>query len=359
MTTIRALVLDDSAICRIRLREILESERDIMVVGEAFNGDHVVELIERNNPDVLVVDLQMPGTAGHETIEKVMAIRPLPILVVTGQPEGVRKAAVFEAIRRGALELAEKPTAGDEQAESRLRATVRQLSKIPVVRHVAGRLNSQASLATGLKLNPSTVPPPPGASNLVVGIGGSAGGPLALAALLSELPADFPASIGVVQHLPIGFTAAFQEFLQGRLKLKVKVVQGQSEMEPGVVHLAADDYHLCVTRNRRFVVSDAPHVEGHRPSVDVLFRSLAERSSMCSAGVIMSGIGKDGAAGLLEMRKNGALTIAQSSASCGVFGMPRAALETGAASLSLDPKQIAVRLMEWVEDILDNRPRPC
>ena len=348
--SIRVLVLDDSLICRVRLRQILEAEADISVVGEASNGDRVIELIDQSKPSVLVVDLQMPGTAGHETIEKVMASRPLPILVVTGQPQGVNKTTVFEAIRRGALELAEKPTGGDLDAEKNLRVTVRQLSKVPVVRHVAGRLNAKP--LGSLKLKPSTLPPPPGTRVPVVAIGASAGGPLVLAALLGELPADFPAAIGVVQHLPTGFTGAFQEFLQGRVKLGVKVVQGQTSMEPGVIYIAKDDRHLAISRSQHFVTTEEPPMDGHRPAVDALMLSVAERVGPNACGVIMSGIGKDGTEGLLKMRKAGALTLAQDAESCAVFGMPRSALASGAASMAMDPKAIAVKLLEWVDRVL-------
>lgn len=342
---IRTVVLDDSPICRARLREILESEGDIQVVGESTNGDGVLGLIHRTRPAVLLVDFQMPGIAGPETIERVMANHPLPILVVTGQPEGVRQAAVFESIRRGALMLAEKPAAMDLVAQARLRATVRELSRIPVVRHVAGNLHPKP--LKPVSCLPSSRSPGAGPRPLLVGVGASAGGPLAVAAVLGTLPPDYPGAVAVVQHLPVGFTRAFREFLQGRIGLPVRLVRGQTPIDPGVVYLAEDDSHLAITRHQRWVAVKDPPVEGHRPSVDVLFQSLANYGGGKCAGVILSGIGRDGVSGLLAMRRVGALTFAQDQDSCGVYGMPRAAAEAGAAAHILDPKQIASKLTEW------------
>jgi two-component system chemotaxis response regulator CheB len=346
MRPIRALVLDDSVICRVRLKEILQADKDILVVGEGRNGDHILELIEKTSPQVLLVDLEMPGTAGHATIQRVMANRPLPILVVTGLPEGKRKAEIFESIRRGALELAAKPKHGDRQAESRLRAQVRQLSKVPVVRHVAGNILRPSAIA---QLKPPGVSAMQrGEQSLVVGVGASAGGPMAMATMLSELAAFPEAAVVVVQHLPVGFTKAFAEFLQTRIEMKVEIVEGEARISPGVLFLAPDDKHLVMTPNWVLCAQNSPAVEGHRPSVDVLFHSLAQAAGCRAAGVIMSGMGCDGVSGLAAMREAGSLTVAQDQASCGVFGMPAAALSRGAAQSAHAPKEIAVVIGNWV-----------
>lgn len=357
MKSVRVVVLDDSLICRTRLKDILEAEGDISVVGEAANGDGVLELIARTEPRLLMVDLQMPGTGGHETIERVMANRPLPILVVTGQPEGVRRAAVFESIRRGALDLAEKPLRSDRAAEARLRALVRELSTIPVVRHVAGRFGSRERPAP----TPATTPGVPGVPTpgpLVIGIGASAGGPLALATLLNELPRDLPAAIAVVQHLPQGFAPAFAEFLQGRVSLPVSIVQGRTPLRPGTIHLAPDGKHLVVADGRALSVTlDAP-VEGHRPSIDTLLHSLARALGPRAAGVVMSGIGRDGVSGLAAMRAQHALTLAQDQASCAVYGIPKAALEAKAVEHALDPLGLARALRDWARSASEQRTLP-
>jgi two-component system chemotaxis response regulator CheB len=353
---IRVLLLDDSAICRAQLRAILEEDDEIRVVAEAANGDQVLRLIDETAPQILLVDLQMPGTGGQETIQRVMAHQPLPILIVTGQPEGVRRQAVFEAVRRGALDLAEKPQGGDAKAEARLRALVRELSRVRVVRHVAGKL-SRRDGAPGL---PTPVPPPPldGASGpLVVGVAASAGGPRPLVSLLGAWPADFPAAVLVVQHLPIGFTRAFAEFLQSRITLRVSLVTQLTRTEPGRVYLANDDEHLVALSDRQIGPDRGPAVDGHRPAATVTFESLAARLGARACGVILSGMGKDGVAGLAKMRARGALTLAQEENGCAVYGMPKAALETGAAAAALDPLTLAREVSGWVSLQPSERPR--
>ncbi|HEY6079394.1 MAG TPA: chemotaxis protein CheB [Polyangiaceae bacterium] len=345
--TIRVLLLDDSAICRNQLRETLEQDPLIDVVAEANNGDQVLRLIDEAAPHILLVDLQMPGTGGQETIERVMAHHPLPILIVTGQPEGVRRQAVFEAVRRGALDLAEKPALGDEKAETRLRAMVRELARVRVVRHVAGRLNRRDG-APGL---PTPIPPcPPDGSNspLVVGVAASAGGPRPLVSLLSGFPADFAAAIMVVQHLPNGFMAAFAEFLQSRIPQRVVIVKHVLRFEPGHVYLADDDRHLVALSEKQLGVDTGPALEGHRPAATVLFESLAARVGARSCGVILSGMGRDGVAGLLKMKARGALTLAQEEIGCAVYGMPKAAIEAGAVAAALDPVGLSREVSTWV-----------
>ncbi|HYP89050.1 MAG TPA: chemotaxis protein CheB [Polyangiaceae bacterium] len=345
--TIRVLLLDDSAICRAQLRDILEADDQIQVVAEAYNGDQVLRLIDEASPHILLVDLQMPGTGGQETIERVMAHQPLPILIVTGQPEGVRRQAVFEAIRRGALDLAEKPRHGDEKAEARLRAMVRELSRVRVVRHVAGKL-SRRDGGPGL---PTPVPPRPldgSSSPLVVGVAASAGGPRPLVSVLGAWPADFPAAVLVVQHLPNGFTPAFAEFLQSRIALRVVIVKQVTRLEPGRVYLANDDEHLVALSDKQLGPDRSSAVDGHRPAATVMFESLAARLGARACGVILSGMGKDGVVGLAKMKARGALTLAQDEASCAVYGMPKAAIESGAVTAALEPVALAREVASWV-----------
>ncbi|MFZ5889544.1 MAG: chemotaxis protein CheB [Myxococcota bacterium] len=341
MKPIRVVVLDDSAICRQRLREILEAEGDIEVVAEAENGDRILEIVRATKPHLLLVDLQMPGTGGHQTIELVMANQPLPILVVTALPEGVRRAAVFESVRRGALHLAEKPMAGDRALEMRLRAMVRELRNVFVVRHVGGNLKKPPAVAPAPN-QPSGQAP----GTLAVGIAASAGGPLAVASVLADLPRDFPAAIAIVQHLPTGFAQAFVEFLQSRVAFPIRLVSNRLLIEPGTIYVAPDDRHL-VAADRHFAPSNDPPVGGHRPAADMLLSSLADALGTRAAGVVMSGIGKDGTSGLRALRARGALTLVQDEGSSAVYGMPRAALESEAALLALDPPGIARALRDW------------
>ncbi len=376
-------------VCRHQLTEVLQVDARIEVVGEGSRGEETLALLKRHQPDMLVVDLVMPGQGGQETISHVMAKHPLPILVLTAQPAGVRQIAVFDAIRRGALDLAEKPRRGDRDAEERLRRSIRMLAHIPVVRHVAGptpqRLTGYAAAKPERSYDAKPVKErtqdrllesdPPGVSAtghafitpipqsnrqiaesesdrltdgaLIVGIGASAGGPTPLATLLGGLPQNFSAAIAVVQHLPIGFADSFVEYLRSRIVLKVKKVEGREPMRPGVVYLPNDDHHLIAINGGNIATGSSPAVEGHRPSVDLLFESLAKFHGRRGIGIILSGIGQDGVRGQLAMRQQGALTLAQSEESCAVFGMPQAALNFGAARFMMTPEAMAIELRRY------------
>lgn len=347
MKSLRVLVLDDSPICRAQLRAFLEKDGDIKVVGEAENGDNVLALLSRSRAQVLLVDLQMPGTGGHETISTVMANQPLPILVVTGQPMGDRKAVVFESVRRGALELAEKPHGLDSVAQERLRQTVRSLASVPVVRHVSGKKFERSARIPPVPQ--SELPREPKAETLIVGIGSSAGGPLALSTLLAELPARFPAAIAVAQHIPGSFVSAFAEFLSDRTSLEVEVLTKSAPVRPGCVYLPAGDAHLLLEEPGVLTRDPSTPIRGYRPSVDLLFETLAYHARSRSAGVVLSGIGQDGTEGLLKMRLSGALCLSQAQQGCAVWGMPRAALESGAAEKALNPVEIASMVCKWAE----------
>jgi two-component system chemotaxis response regulator CheB len=340
MKRIRIIVADDSPICRAELRQILEQDGDIEVAGEASDGGTMLELVERHNPNLIVVDLQMPGVDGLTTVEQVMANRPVPILVVTSRPEGKRSDVVFEAIRRGALDLAEKPGHKDAKSQALLRAKVRQLAPIPVIRHVAGRPHVLPAKAQSVAAGsfPGVHPP-------LVGVAASAGGPAALVSLLKEFPKDFPACFAVVQHLPRGFSKAFSEYLQSRLKLSVRVGEEGSRILGGHVYVAPDDSHLVVRNPSQLGLDDSPPIEGHRPAATALLASLARVLGKSATGIILSGIGHDGVAGLRELRARGGVTLAQDESSSAVYGMPRSAIESGAAQRALDPASLARTVM--------------
>jgi chemotaxis response regulator CheB len=216
-----------------------------------------------------------------------------------------------------------------------------------VVRHVAGKLSRR----DGLPGLPTPIPPRPvdgSNSPLVVGVAASAGGPRPLVSLLSAWPSDFAAAVAVVQHLPNGFTAAFAEFLQSRIPQRVVIVKQLTRLEPGRVYLANDDEHLVALSDKQLGPDKGPPVEGHRAAATVLFESLAARLGARSCGVILSGMGRDGVAGLQKMKARGALTLAQEESGCAVYGMPKAALDAGAAVAALDPVALAREVQTWV-----------
>ena len=342
MSALRVAILDDSLICRQQLRSFLELEGDIEVVGEAPDGETVLELILQMQPQVLVVDLQMPRTNGLETIEKVMAYAPLPILVVTSQPLGPGRELVFDSIRKGALDLAEKPALFDREAQTRLRQTVRRLATVPVVRHVAGKLRTdRASLVR------SSYAPPPMGGVPIVGIGSSAGGPVVLASILSSWSSEFPAAVLVVQHLPPNFVPGFVDFLKNRTQLKIVGVAGRNPLEPGCVYLPLGENHIGLVDHDAVGLVEGPARGGHIPAVEVLFESMAKRAPERSLGVVLSGIGRDGADGALLLRKAGGKCVVQNEATAAVWGMPKATMETGGAERALPPDEISAFALDW------------
>jgi two-component system chemotaxis response regulator CheB len=332
VSAIRVVVVDDSALCRAALREILERDGDIEVVGEAADGAEARERVARLRPQLATVDVEMPGTDGLTAIGRIMAETPLPILVVTGRPAEERSHTLFEAVRRGALDLCSKPSLNSPDEARALRALVRRLAVVPVVRHLP--THSMRAAAVGGAWT--------GARRVrVIGIGASAGGPAAVAEVLSGLPREMPACVVVVQHLLVGFARPFGEFLRRNCRLDVQLVERDVAWRPGTVFVAPDDRHLVAEMNDRFALVDTPPDGGHRPSVDALFRSLAAIHGRAALGVVLSGMGDDGTRGLAAMVRAGGLTLAQSEDGCAVYGMPRAAIEAGAASRAVRVGEIA------------------
>ncbi|HJL17408.1 MAG TPA: chemotaxis-specific protein-glutamate methyltransferase CheB [Sandaracinaceae bacterium LLY-WYZ-13_1] len=326
----RVLVADDSEVCRALLREAIEAEGDLSVVGEASDGRAALEAVARLAPDLVTMDVRMPGMDGLATIGHLMARHPCPVLVVTGLPAGPADTLTFDAIRRGALDVVAKPAAGDVRAARELRRKIRRLAGVPVVRH----------------LSPMPAPAlrPVERHIRVVGLAASAGGPVALGTVLAALPARLPFPLAVVQHLPEGFTSSFARFLQGRTALEVRIAREPCGLDPSTIILAPDGAHL-VARGDRLAPSSAPPVHGLRPSADLLFASLADVHRAHAAGFVLSGMGRDGAEGLLAMRRAGAATFAQDESTSVVFGMPRAAADAGAAERVIPLDAVAPALV--------------
>ncbi len=330
------VIVDDSAICRSRLREIVEADGDLRVAGELSGGQDVVPFLQRLQPAVLLTDLVMPDRDGLQVVREVMRQHPLPTIIVSGG--GFNEVSAFDAIRFGALEVAAKPEAGDHAAEAALRDTIRRVSTVPVIRH------------PGTTSRPPRPTEPPsfrrlthrGKAPVVVGIGASAGGPPAVVALLEALARDTPLSVLVAQHMPRDHAHAFARFLAQRCPLEVVVCSGTAPLRPGVVLVPDDGCDLVVTsRERAASISSRSSLT---PSVDALLESLALHVGREAAGVVLSGIGHDGTAGLSALQAAEGLTIAQDERSSAVFGMPKAAAT--AARHHLPPREIGKLLAE-------------
>lgn len=317
----RVLIVDDSPLFVSALRHLLEDDPRFVVVGHASDGREAIGLVGELAPDVVTMDLHMPTLSGIEAIDEIMASCPVPILVMTADPRAEERGLCFDALSRGALDLMPKPRLDDEQARTALKDRVHLLSTVPVVPHRRRRPTSPRPTRAQAS----------GESPLVLGIVASTGGPSALARILAALPRDLPFGVVIVQHLFRGFASHLVSWLGAASSLPVELAREGATVAPGTVWLAPDDRHVRVTPKRRLVLDDGPPVDGHCPSGDVLLRSLAESLGSSAMGLVLTGMGRDGAKGLLALSEAGGITFAQDSASAAVDGMPKAARAAGAA----------------------------
>lgn len=329
---LRVLIVDDSATVRAVLRRVLGRSADITVAGEAADGAHAVEQVLALQPDVVLMDVEMPVLDGFAATERIMSVRPTPIIVITSRANRTELHTAFEAVRRGAVEVLAKPEepAGWDRLSEALPLTVR-LAAGTRARHVSPAVAAPAPLAhpelrRGIRY---------------VAIGASTGGPQAVYELLSALPPEPPAAILVVQHIASGFEEGFADWLAKDLRRDVKLAADGEPGSPGTVRISPSGVHMRLD-GAGTVRLDAttPARGGHRPSADELFLSCATSGARQVAGVLLSGMGRDGAEGLAALRRAGGLTMVQDEASSVVFGMPKAALDLGAATIARPPREL-------------------
>jgi two-component system chemotaxis response regulator CheB len=347
MKRIRVLIAEDSLTVRKRLAELLGAQEDFEVVAEAEDGKQAVEHCRALRPDVITLDMMMPVMSGLAATETIMAYCPTPILIVSSSTNRGELFRSYDALAAGALDILEKPLGNepDQVWESRFLATVRRVSRIKVITHPRAKLGQSASPSSA----PSPSFPPPGSGARVLVLGASTGGPGAILEILKGLPSTFPVPILLVLHLGKIFASAFPEWLEGSCSLRVAYAQdGEPLPAPGSgrILMAPPDWHLKV-RGRRLWLNQEPERHSCRPSVDVLFESVAQEFGPAAAGLLLTGMGRDGAAGLLAIRRAGGTTFAQDEASCVVFGMPREAILLGAAQRVLPLPHIAAALSGW------------
>jgi two-component system, chemotaxis family, protein-glutamate methylesterase/glutaminase len=329
--TVRVLVVDDSALMRKLIPAILARDPSIEVVGTAMDGAFALKKIEELRPDVVTLDLEMPRMDGMETLRLIMRRAPLPVILFsTHSKEGAY--STLKALALGAVDFIAKPT---DAAGGHLETIADQLiEKIKVAKRAVGRKLPPAVVAIDppdLKKGTRSPLPP----NRIIAIGISTGGPNALQFVLSQIPSDFPASILVVQHMPEGFTEMFARRLDECCAVDVQEAKSGDLLLAGRVLICPGNRHMMVRRMPRgdmAALSDGTPVNGHRPSVDVLFHSVAQEFGLTAVGVLMTGMGEDGAEGLGAIKAAGGMTIAQSEDTCVVSGMPRAAILKGHAN---------------------------
>lgn len=346
---IRVLLVEDSQIALVLLKRILKSSSDIEVVEEAHTGLEALKLIPKLEPDVICTDLHMPHMNGLELTNEVMALYPRPILVISVSVQTDDSRNIFQLLDAGAVDIFPKPTLGlladDEVFRNELINKIKILSGVKVFRKKR-KLPTQNLLVENL----ATFSSKSLARPKVVVIGASTGGPQALKELLSKLPLDFPLPVICIQHIYVGFLQGLLDWLAVGCRLPIQIAQPGDMPKPGRIYFPPEQQHLELDERGRFIYSDSPPVAGHCPSVTVTFTSVAKFYGQACVGILLTGMGRDGAEGMQAIAQAGGFTIAQDEASSVVFGMPKAAIDLGAAKQVLPIHAIAPRLISLLQN---------
>lgn len=348
----RIALVNDTSLALEALRRVLATEPRHSIAWIARDGEEAVRRTALDRPDLILMDLLMPGVDGVEATRRIMAATPCPILIVTASV-GARPGLVYEALGVGALDAIRTPSLLEPaaQAGTALLRRIRQLERltqptapVPLPSAVPSCRAPQVARASAgsshVRLTPSRPAGPP-----LIAIGSSTGGPAALVGCLAPLPTDLGAAVLVAQHIEAQFAPGLARWLNDQIALPVEIVREGDPPRPGKVQLAASNDHLVLRRDGRLGYSPEPLQEPYRPSVNALFRSLLQPGMRPGLAVLLTGMGRDGGQGMLSLRQAGWHTIAQDESSCSVYGMPRAAVELGAAVEVLPPDAIARSLL--------------
>lgn len=345
---IKVLVVDDSALMRKLIPRVLERDGGIRVVGTAMDGAFALEKAAELRPDVITLDLEMPRMNGIDALRQITRKYRVPVVVVSAHTtDGA--ATTFRALAMGAFDFVAKPVANGGSRVEEMAAQLTIKIRAAAQSRVLPPLSINESKVVASEKKPSVRP-----ASRVVAIGASTGGPNSLQAVLTRIPADFPGGILIVQHMPEGFTKMFADRLNATSEIEVKEANSGDLLIAGRALICPGDRHMRVRRSNAgdvVVLSDDERVNGHRPSVDVLFRSVAESFGSLSVAVLMTGMGDDGADGMGVVKQAGGSTIAQSSDTCVVYGMPRAAIERGYAERVTPLEGLAPALVALCEPV--------
>ncbi len=346
---LKVLVVDDSALIRSIMKEIINSQPDMELVGAAPDPYVARELIKDLNPDVITLDVEMPKMDGLDFLEKLMRLRPLPVLMISSQTERGSETTL-RALELGAIDFVTKPKLGIQSGMMEysdiIADKIRLVASAKIERRKApeGNIEKKTEHSLALIQNDSL------SNEKIIAIGASTGGTEAIRIFLTRMPMDCP-GILIAQHMPEGFTQSFARRLLALCKISVKEAEDGELVLPGVAYIAPGNCHLMLSRSRNHYVTRLDHgppVNRHRPSVDMLFSSVAAHAGGNATGVIMTGMGKDGALGLLEMKKAGAFNFAQDEASCAVYGMPKEAVALGAVHEIAPLTELPVRVLNYI-----------
>ena len=346
----RVLIVDDSPVLRMLLRSVFEDEG--FEVREADSGEQALRLLEGYRPDIVTMDVHMPGMDGYETTARILELYALPVVVVTASANAYAAATAMRALEAGALAVLDKPlgpgAANFEQRIEELLSTLRSMAQVKIVRRPRAVKAETAA--------PPRAPLSPEIPKLVA-IAASAGGPVALKALLSRLAPNQPWPLLLAQHITVGFLGSFRDWLASVCSLSVSIVEHGQRLQPGVLYLPPDGSHLGVSAELRAQLQ-ASNGELYCPSADHLFRNVEQLLGNQAIGIQLSGMGRDGAEGLAELHRCGAMTIAQEPSSALIDAMPRAAIKLQAARQVLPPEAIAALLNSIALRSLSRRTGP-
>ncbi|OHC30799.1 MAG: chemotaxis response regulator protein-glutamate methylesterase [Pseudomonadales bacterium RIFCSPLOWO2_12_59_9] len=346
---IKVLVIDDSALIRALLKEIIHADPELALIGVAPDAYVARDLIKQLNPDVLTLDVEMPRMDGLTFLEKLMHGHPMPVVMISSLTERGSEAT-FRALELGAVDFVAKPKLGIREGMQAYAEEICYKLKAASMARVSARPAVAVRSLSGPTAEPSSIgaPRPIIGTEKIIAIGASTGGTEAIKDVLLGMPADSP-GIVITQHMPPGFTRSFAERLNRLTHLTVSEAQGGERILPGHAFIAPGDKHLLVERSgANYVIrlSDAPAVRRHKPAVDPMFSSVAQCAGRNVIAALLTGMGKDGAQGMLEIRQAGGYTVAQDEATCVVYGMPREAVCIGAAEEVLPLSEIAAVLLQ-------------
>jgi len=345
---VKVLIVEDSIVAQEFLTHLLTSDPAIQVVGIASNGEEALTAVRKKRPDVITMDIHMPGMDGFAATRAIMETMPTPIVIVSASARAREVASTFHALEAGALAVVSRPPGfghpEHEAAARELIQTVKLMSEVKVVKRIR-RTTKELVLPPTLSLPE----PKPVTGIQVTAIGASTGGPLVLQKILSGLPQDLPFPVLLVQHIASGFAEGFVEWLAGASRFPVQLASHGEKPLPGHAYIAPQGFHIGVGSGPRILLSEHPPENGLRPSVAYLFRTAAQVLGPRAVGVLLTGMGKDGAAELKAMKEAGAITIAQDEGSSVVHGMPGEAIKLGAATYVLPPEGIAAMLATLAE----------
>jgi two-component system chemotaxis response regulator CheB len=337
---IKVLIVDDSKVVQEFLAHLLSSDPDMQVVGLANSGIEAIELVRKKKPDVITMDIHMPGMDGYEATRTIMETVPTPIVIVSGSSKTKEIVNTFKLLEAGALAVVIRPPGFEHPqfiaSRKELIQTIKLMSEVKVVRLFPRSRREKIKPLRIVQTFENDLK-----RIQVIAIGASTGGPMALQIILSMLPGDLPVPVLIVQHIAKGFVKGFLEWLSATSGIKLKIAEDGEILSAGIGYIAPDNYHMGISWGNKIILSNQPPENGLKPSVSYLFRSVAQIFESNALGVLLTGMGKDGAEELKAMKDKGAFTIVQNEQSSVVFGMPGEALRIGASDQALSPERIA------------------